>query len=232
MLSGNSLRSRSILAVVSLGVALAAPRPAAATQILDSFDEANDPTTLNCVATTICTPVGGSVAVLEDYPPTTRTSQLTDDSSLTIDGSGSLTYSANSSASQLLLHYALGDQDITDSGANIGFVLSVLSVSGITAANVTMTDDNGNVSAVVPITPLAFGDNLVFYTSFFDADFDVTSLQNIDVISVHFPDGQMGSIELSEIQVPEPSTAGMLLLGLAGLTCARRAGQLGDPLQR
>jgi hypothetical protein len=72
----------------------------------------------------------------------------------------------------------------------------------------------------------------VFYTSFFDADFDVTSLQNIDVISVHFPDGQMGSIELSEIQVPEPSTAGMLLLGLAGLTCARRAGQLGDPLQR
>jgi hypothetical protein len=221
------LRSKLLLSLSVLGfaAALVAPRPAAAAKILDSFDEANDPSTLTCLAAAICTPVGGSVTVMEDFPPTERASQLTDDSSLMIDGGGSLTYTANSTDSELLLTYALGGQDISDSGANVGFILNVLSVSGITSATVTLTSGMAE-SAPVTFSPLAVGENFIAYDpSFFDADFDATSLMDIDLISVHFTSGQMGSIELAEIQVPEPSTAAMLLLGLAGLACSGRRRQ-------
>jgi hypothetical protein len=221
------LRSKLLLSLSVLGfaAALVAPRPAAAAKILDSFDEANNPMNLTCNVDAICVPVGGSVAVMEDFPPTTRTSQLTDDSSLLIDGGGTLNYTANSMDSELLLTYALGGQDISDSGANTGFILNVLSIDTITTATVTITSGMA-VSAPVTFNSLAIGENFVAYDpSFFDADFDATSLTNVDLITVHFPAGQMGEIELAEIQVPEPSTAAMLLLGLAGLACSGRRRQ-------
>jgi hypothetical protein len=221
------LRSKLLLSLSVLGfaAALVAPRPAAAAKILDSVVEANDPTTQTCLAAAICTPVGGSDAVMEAFPPTTRTSQLTDDSILMIDGGGSLNYAANSTASQLLLTYELGGQDISDSGANTGFILTVLSIPTITTAIVTITSGMA-VSEPVTFNSLAMGENFIAYDpSFFNADFDATSLTNVDLITVHFPAGQMGEIELAEIQVPEPSTAAMLLLGLAGLACSGRRRQ-------
>jgi hypothetical protein len=217
------LRSKLLLSlsVLSFAAALVAPRPAAALYILDSFDDTNSPAILTCLMTTVCTPAGDPVSSVGDFSAA-RSSQIKDTSTLIIDGSGKLTYSANSVDSELLLDYALSNVDITDSGMNTGFVLSVLSVSGVDSAKVTMTDGSGNVSATVSMSSLAVGDNFVFFTDFLAGLFIASSLTDINQISVLFPTGQTGSIELAEIQVPEPSTAGMLLLGLAGLACSGR----------
>ena len=218
------LRSKLLLPLVvaGFGLALVTPRPAAAIFILDDFDDANTPSaTTTCTTGNTCSPSSDTAGV-GDFSAT-RATEVTDDATVTISGSGSPTklfYSATDATADLTLTYDLGiaGVDITDGGLNQDFILGVLAVSGITSVDVRITDTGADFADVsIPIGPGA-GEFSALLSAFTTANgnLDLDSVEEIRVTIAN----QNGTVEFDYILTPEPSTAGMMLLGLLGLAFA------------
>jgi len=209
-------RSKLLLSLSCAGLALAAFAPRAqAASILDDFSTSSAP--IDCNTGVTCTT---SNPINVDFSAT-RIVTVTDDASVTINSvmAGQLVYSATDGTADILLRYDLGNQDITDGGGNLDFVIGVISsdIAAAGALTVTITDASAGSDTE------AF--NLVASGSAYElsrtlSDFAV-DLQHVNRIEIGIAN-RSGNVSLDYVLTPEPSTAGMLMLGLLGLARAGR----------
>jgi len=209
-------RSKLLLSLASFGLTLAAFAPRAeAASILDDFSTNSAP--IDCNTGVTCTT---SNPINVDFSAT-RIVTVTDDASVTINTgvAGQLVYTATDGTADILLRYDLGNQDITDSGLNLDFVIGVIS-SDIAASNaltVTITDASA-VSDTEAFNLVASGSPYLLSRALSDFAVDLAHVNRIEIGIAN----RSGNISLDYVLTPEPATASMMMLGLLGLAHAGR----------
>jgi hypothetical protein len=208
------LHRKLTLSLALLGLALSAPRAEAVTiQVIDSFngpeiDAPDGPTTVFLPA---------DQAVTEGVRTTTVTdgTMTSSNGNLVIDGTGAvgeITWTP--------------DAPLNLAASNDRFALDIIGTPvGSWTAEIFATD--GTYSDSVEVANLASGTAYFLFSDFVDVSTNHVLFANIQEITLTLTDLTTSSITLGELRaVPEPSTAGMLMLGLFGLARMGRSRKL------
>ena len=205
------LRSKLLLALLVSGLALAAPR-AEAVPTLDDFEA--------FTFTAICTDLTSPCPTSQAGIPTTnvlsgtRNSIVTQDASLSVAG-GELDFNSSDADADFGVTYVFSSTiDLTVIGDR--FLFDVLEATDVDNAIGIAIVDGSMLTRTASFMPV-LGANEILFSAF------TGSGSLLDVKEIAFGlSNDAAHLRLATVLVPEPTTAGMLLLGLAGLARAGR----------
>jgi PEP-CTERM motif-containing protein len=216
-------RNKLLLSLTMLGFALSAPRAEATILVIDSFNgpdiNAPDNPTLVFLPANQSTTQGQRVSTINNG---TMASSI---GNLTVAGDGATGTITWTPVDELMAPSSL---DLRG-GVNDKFALDIGAFQGLWNASIVVNDGTNHNSGMHE----ANGGTVFFLFSDFDnTPVDFTAVKTIQLILANELQSNLvadasNSITIGELRaVPEPSTAGMLLLGLLGLARAGRRGKL------